>query len=76
MKQADKVMQLHMPDHKFYELALYCKGASLFNLGADGDVDSYKKSEPVLQRFVKEYPNSNYHKMAMYLLAEDYTNHC
>ncbi len=74
VQQADKVMKLHKPDHKFYILALYCKGASLFNLGTEGDVDSFKKCAPVLERFVKEYPDSNYHKMAMYLLAETYTN--
>ena len=54
-------MELHKddPTHKFYELALYCKGASLFNLGA-ADASRYKEAVPVLERFVKEYRDSTY----------------
>ena len=75
VQQADKVMELHKddPTHKFYELALYCKGASLFNLGA-ADASRYKEAVPVLERFVKEYRDSTYLKTAMYLLGETYTN--
>lgn len=75
VQQADKVMELHKddPTHKFYELALYCKGASLFNLGA-ADAARYKDAVPVLERFVKEYRDSTYLKTAMYLLGETYTN--
>lgn len=63
VQQADKVMELHKddPTHKFYELALYCKGASLFNLGA-ADASRYKEAVPVLERFVKEYRDSTYLK--------------
>lgn len=75
VQQADKVMELHKddPTHRFYELALYCKGASLFNLGVT-DASRYKDSVPVLERFVKEYKDSGYLKTAMYLLGEAYTN--
>ena len=75
VQQADKVMELHKddPTHKFYELALYCKGASLFNLRA-ADASRYKEAVPVLERFVKEYRDSTYLKTAMYLLGETYTN--
>ena len=75
MKEEGKVMELHKddPTHKFYELALYCKGASLFNLGA-ADASRYKEAVPVLERFVKEYRDSTYLKTAMYLLGETYTN--
>lgn len=75
VQQADKVMELHKnePTHKFYELALYCKGASLFNLGVQ-DASRYKDAVPVLERFVKEYRDSTYLKTAMYLLGETYTN--
>ncbi len=76
IEQADKVMKLHAdnPRHNFYELALYCKGASLFNLGIEGDHDSFKKCVPELERFIKEYPESKYLKPAMYLVGEAYTN--
>lgn len=75
VQQADKVMELHKgdPTHKFYELALYCKGASLFNLGVN-DANRYKEAIPILERFTKEYKDSSYLKTAMYLLGEAYTN--
>lgn len=75
VQQADKVMELHKddPKHKFYELALYCKGASLFNLGFS-DAPRFKDAAPILERFIKEYRDSSYLKTAMYLLGETYTN--
>ena len=41
------------PTHKFYELALYCKGASLFNLGA-ADASRYKEAVPLLEVYKRQ----------------------
>lgn len=68
VSQCDKVMELHKnePNHSYYILALFCKGASLVNLR------DFQPAVECLDKFVNTYKDSNYLRQAMYLLGEAY----
>lgn len=68
VSQCDKVMELHKnePNHSYYILALFCKGASLVNLR------DFQPAIECLDKFVNTYKDSSYLRQAMYLLGEAY----